>query len=130
MMDKDFMARNRLLIALLMLSVLFFLVKGVRYAIIESYVPIIFISIFIVLFIIAFKNGYKSLRRMLRVWGIFLLIWTGAVIFVEVAFTLTPSMTEAHIREQFNLLQNLYVALFLFTGIYLLKRAKHVGVAN
>ncbi len=130
MMNRDFIARNRLLIALLMLSVLFFIVKGVRYAIIESYVPIIFIASFILLFIIAFKNGYKSLRRMLRVWGVFLLIWAGAVVFVEVAFTLTPSMTEAHIREQFNLLQNLYVALFLFTGIYLLKQAKHISITN
>lgn len=106
----------------LALSLGFFLVKGVRYALIGSLVPLILIMTVLTILALTSQRSPKWFRRSLRYWGILLILWAVGRLLVEVLFKLTPNITEAHIREQFTILQKLVSILFLVIGIHLTRR--------
>lgn len=104
--------------SLLGLSLLFFLWKGIRYALIGSYLPlyigagaslIVFFSYFI---------SSKLFSITVKVWALFLMFWAIGFIFIEVAFQFSSEVTEAHIRDQFTIVRNLIAFLALFVGIF------------
>jgi len=122
---KNQISKQRLFYVLLAISLAFFFIKGIRYALIGSYVPLLFIGVVGLLFLLGKNTNSKVTRRVIRFWAICLFLWAGGVLFVEVVFQFV-SITEAHIRDQFTVWQNLLIALFMFTAIYLMRNVKHV----
>ena len=123
-MTKRKILDHRLLYALLAASLLFFLIKGIQYAVIGSYLPAVVAINALVLLGYGWFFSAKILRTGIRLWGVMLIFWSLARLFVEVSFQLTPGITETHIREQFTILQNALTLLFLFSGVYLIRKAK------
>lgn len=106
------------------LSLLFFLLKGLNYALIESYIPLLFIIAVIVLLYFSFSASNKAHRRVLRFWAIIILIWAVVRIGLWVYLKIDNNLTESHLREQFGLAQNLISVGMLITGIFILKEIK------
>lgn len=108
----------------LALSLGYFLVKGIRYALIGSSIPLIIILLVMATLILSARRSPKWFRRSLRYWGILLLLWAAGRLLVELLFHLVPSITETHIREQFTIFQKVISILFLLVGVHLVRHSK------
>lgn len=109
---------------LLGLSLLYFLVKGVRYFIIGSFVPLLLIVVVILVLGLTYRGRRRWFHRALKYWAVLLILWALGRFTIELLFLLNPNLTETHIREQFTVLQKLVSAAFLFTGWSLLKQIR------
>jgi len=113
--------KHKLFFTLLSLSLFFFLIKGIRYAFIGSFVPIIFITL-ISLSLITFANKEKKhFKIAIWNWGLILILWSAVRFVIPILFALTPNLTETHIREQFVIPEFLISFIMLSIGIYLLR---------
>ena len=113
---------NKWFFALLGLSLLFFLIKGLHYVTIGSYLPIV---IPVLLLLLLFTLAAKPWRRLIRTWGVLLILWGLSRLIIELLFQFAP-LTETHIREQFTVIQKLISLISVGVGYYLIKRVKQV----
>jgi len=107
--------------SLLGISLLYFIIKGLDYAIIGSYIPLIFILFWIILIIWSFSFKQKHHLRVLKYWIIMVLIWAVARIGVWIIIHIDTGLTESHLREQFNIFQNCITIVMLVIAINVLK---------
>lgn len=112
------------LYALVGVSLLFFVIKGIRYALIGSYVPLVFILIVIGLLYWSFSGSVKTHRRVLRFWTILILVWSVVRLGLWGYLKVDTNLTESHLREQFGLVQNLISLGMLIAAILTLKEIK------
>lgn len=122
----DIINKHKLFFVLLSLSILFFLIKGIRYALIDSVVPLVFITLILFSLITFINNDKKYFRLAIWNWGIILLLWSSFRLIAPILFKLTPNLTETHIREQFTIYEFFISFVMLSIGIYLLKNVKKV----
>lgn len=127
MIIKNGLTIDKLTLSVLLASSLFFGFKGVRYALISSYVPLIFVVAVLGLFMYSTTLNPKWFKRAINYWGILLILWSLGRFAVEVLFYFTD-LTESHIWDQFTLVQNLLSTLFLFFGLYLVKYQRQLEV--
>lgn len=111
--------------ALLIASLGFFLYKGLHYALLGSWVPLLFILLILSCFGMGWRLSTKVLRRVLRLWATLLILWSVARLLIPLSFWLTPGITETHIRDQFTVMQYGLTLAMLLAGTYLLRQ---VGV--
>lgn len=107
--------------SLLGISTLYFIIKGLDYAIIGSYIPLIFIAFWVILFFLSFNFKQKNHLRILKYWTILVLIWAIARIGVWIIIHVDTNLTESHLREQFNIFQNCITVAMLVIAVYLFK---------
>lgn len=115
---------SKVLYVLLGLSVLFFLIKGVTYAMIGSYVPILFIIVMIAILGWGFSRCSKVHLSIIRFWGILLIAWAIIRLGLWGYLQFDTTLTESHLREQFGLFQNLISIGMLVIGIKLFREIK------
>ena len=111
------MKSNLFLPFLLIFSLLFFLIKGINYAIIGSWLPLYVALFFSTLIGLGYFYSMKLFRWAIFFWAIFLTIWSFILMAMEVALQFSPKVTESHVRDQFTILFNLLIVLFFTTGI-------------
>ena len=110
----------------LVVTLMFFIVKGIQYAVIGSYVPIAFILVIAFVLYISYKTSAKAFRRMLRFWVFLIILWSVARLFFWVYLEIDTKLTESHLREQFGVFQNILTLGMLVSGILLLKSIKTI----
>lgn len=113
--DKD----RKLFFYLLTLSVAFFLFKGIRYALIGSYFPLLFISAVILCLSTFMIKDKKYFRLTVATWSIMLSFWALIRLVLPLLLHFSPQVTETHIREQFTPLEFLVSGVVLALGYYL-----------
>lgn len=122
MTKKEWLQIGRLNWLLLIGTLTFFLIKGIRYALIGSLTPSIFILVIVLLLLLSGTSSPKWFKRFLKYWGVFLLLWAIGRFLVEILFNISPGITESHIRGQFTIFQNLISALFLIIGRHFIRQ--------
>jgi len=106
---------------LLTLSILFFLFKGIQYALIGSFMPIIFIAFVVFLLLLSLKIIGGGHHRVVKIWAGFLIFWSIMRLVLSVVLLVDNNLTEAHLREQFTLEQQL-ISLFVgLVGYYMFR---------
>lgn len=109
-----------------MVSFLLFVLKGVDYALLGSYVPLIFISVILTMFYLSFSKSVKAHRRVLKFWALLLIVWASVRIGLMLYLYFDSDLTESHLREQFSLVQNIISVIMLIIGIRTLKQLKMI----
>jgi len=112
---------NRRLAAILalMVSLLYFLVKGVVYFTLGSPIPLMLIMLVLVLLIVSAKRTELAFRHSLTFWIVLLLIWSGLRLLLLAADEFIKPVPEAHVY--YGLKDGLiWSLLFLVSGILLL----------
>lgn len=103
------------------ISIIFFLVKGIQYAIIGSYVPLLLVLIVLGSLYLSFSKSIKAHRAILRIWAVLIIIWAVARFIVWVMFEVDQNLSETHIREQFGIFQHIISIAMLFIGIIIFR---------
>lgn len=122
--------KHKLFFTLLALSLLFFLIKGIRYMLIDSFVPIIFIVLIILSLITFIYKEKKYFKFAIWNWSILLILWSSIRLIMPILFSLTPNLTETHIREQFVIQEYLISLMLLVIGVYLLRNVKKISYSK
>ncbi len=107
---------------ILVVSLLFFIRKGIQYAIIGSYVPLI--TIVCILLLLSWCLRWNKKRRfIIRFWSILLIIWSTVRILLAVANNLLKEISNNHITHQLGIMGLLISLVFLLMGVYLYRKA-------
>lgn len=120
----DKINQSKTLYALLGVSLLFFLIKGLNYALIGSYTPILFIIIVMVLLYGSFGLKQKRHYKIITFWAILIIIWTVTRLGISIILKIDTTLTESHLREQFGFIQQLISIGMLGLGIGMIKQLK------
>ena len=110
---------NSIFLAVLGLSLLFFLYKGVLYLIIGSYVPMIVILIIMTLFLFSSRKSESGFKKTIGLWAILLIIWSMVRLLLSLTNQFIKPIPESHVSEQLGVLGTIFSLLMLFGGIYL-----------
>ena len=126
-MNLQYLIKSKLPHILLSLSMGFFLLRGIRYALIGSYLPLSFILVCLLTIPISIK--FRQLRFVLiRLWAALLLLWGVIRVLIPILFYFSPQVTEAHIRDQFTIIYTIISMCSLAFGIYFWRKAKNIGL--
>jgi len=120
----DKIAASKLMYGFLTVSLVYFLYKGFQYALLGSYVPLLFIGVIGLILVWSFIKSDKAHRRALRFWAILLLIWAIVRLLLGLFLVFDTSLTESHLREQFGVISNVISVLMLIIGIRIFMKVK------
>ncbi|MEO1033660.1 MAG: hypothetical protein AAFX55_19910 [Bacteroidota bacterium] len=120
----DIIRSNKVIFLPLILSLLFFIRKGIQYALIGSYIPVIVSIIFVVSLILTFNSRKSTFFLVSKIWGIVVIIWAMARVFISVMNNITAVFDEYHLSTQFGILGLLVSAIMVLFGIILVKNSK------
>jgi len=121
---------NKNIYILIGLSILFFLVKGIKYLIIGSYLPLIFIFLVVGLIFMSVYFDERKHFVVLKIWSLFLLLWSTIRIVLWLVLIFDKNLTEAHLRDQFGLGQQLVSILMMLIGFRILKNLRSLKKQN
>ena len=124
----DYLKHNRQLSIPLVISLLFFLRKGVQYALIGSYIPLLVILVVLGIFAKAILSNPRGLIYMSRIWAAILSLWSIMRILFSVVHLTVKPFNEQNLHQQFGfggLLLSL-VVFILAIMIFRNARLKHV----
>lgn len=121
MISKQHIDNNKLYVICLILSLMLFAFKAVQYMLIGSYVPFVFIFIILTLFYFSYNSSRRNFSRMLKFWGILLIIWAIIRFVIEISFLFSESITETHIREQFTIYHKTITFLMFLSGSLIIR---------
>ncbi|WP_400079739.1 hypothetical protein [Winogradskyella sp. R77965] len=107
-------------------SLLFFLRKGIQYAFIGSYVPIIIILIVISLLVCSKVKSLKFHKKAIKLWSVLLIIWSIFRILMTIIILFLKSINESHIYEQLGVFGFLLSLIIMFIGVYLYRKSKYL----
>lgn len=110
---------------LLFVSFLFFLRKGIQYAVIGSYVPLFLVLLILGGMFFTHKTSrQKAMNLTIKIWSFLLIIWgIMRFLFAIIHLTIQP-FNEYHLNEQFSIAGILLSILFIFIGTLILKSLK------
>ncbi|MEM1338544.1 MAG: hypothetical protein AAGF96_12365 [Bacteroidota bacterium] len=115
---------NSFLFIPLLLSLLFFLRKGIQYAILGSYIPLLVIALFVVLMSITIRANATLFLYLSRIWAGVLIVWSLIRIGIAVVNYATTTFDEYHLSNQFGTSGILISALMLAIGITMIRNAR------
>ncbi|MEM8507890.1 MAG: hypothetical protein AAF717_08670 [Bacteroidota bacterium] len=115
---------NSFLFIPLLLSLLFFLRKGIQYAILGSYIPLLVIALFVVLMSITIRANATLFLYLSRIWAGVLIVWSLIRIGIAVVNYATTTFDEYHLSNQFGMSGILISALMLAIGITMIRNAR------
>ncbi|MEQ9101114.1 MAG: hypothetical protein RIF36_25540 [Imperialibacter sp.] len=113
-------------VTILGITLLFFLYKGISYAAIGSYVPVVFIMAILALFIAGFYKSEKAFIRVLSFWAILVVLWSFVRLLLGIVNQFVKPIPEGHVHGQLGMAGSLLSLAFLFAGVYLLRNRKKV----
>lgn len=120
-MIKFFKAQKYLSLYL-SLSILFFLRKGIQYAAIGSYIPLLIIVGFILVFTLSPQKERVYFIRITKIWAILIIIWSTIRLFISIVhLTIKPFDGSFHLSQQFNSYNLMLSIVMLIFGIFIFK---------
>lgn len=109
------------------LSILFFLRKGVQYAIIGSFIPLVFILTMIMLIALIFiSEKKKPIKLISRTWAIIIMIWSIIRILLSIAQLTLKSLNEYHLSNQFGFWGMALSISMLSVSILMMRKIKYI----
>lgn len=108
------------------LTLLYFLYKGLSYAFIGSYIPLLLVVVILCLFVFSSYKSEKAFRRAISLWAILVIIWSCVRLLLTLVNQFLKPIPEAHVDGQLGIFGSLFSLLFLIGGIYLLRLKKIV----
>lgn len=105
--------------AFLVATLGFFLIKGITYTLIGSYVPLLVIAIILLLIGIGFGKSTKAFRRMISLWSILVILWALVRLLLSMVNLFVKPIPESHVNEQLGITGIILSCTFLFAGFYL-----------
>lgn len=119
---NEFIRANKNLSLFLLLSVLFFLRKGIQYSAIGSFIPLLIIIGLILLLAISIQKGKNSFILIVRIWAITLIIWSVIRILISmIHITIKPFDGSFHLAHQFSGYTLIFSILMLALGILMFR---------
>jgi len=115
-------SKSKLLYVMLGISIVFFFAKGLKYLIIGSYIPIIFILSIISILYWSLMSNNKFHFKVLKFWAILIIVWAIVRLGIWLIFQIDVNLTESHIREQFGIFQHIISILMLIIGIGIIRQ--------
>ncbi|MTI26709.1 hypothetical protein [Fulvivirga kasyanovii] len=115
----DKLKTHRLYSLILTLTLIFFLHKGVMYALLGSFVPLLFVLVVSVMFIYKLNKSPKAFSRAIMVWSVILILWAGVRLLLSVVNQFVKPIPEGHVHAQLGLSGSLLSVVFLGFGIFL-----------
>ncbi|EAR15040.1 MULTISPECIES: hypothetical protein [Robiginitalea] len=107
-------------------SLLFFLYKGVSYALIGSYIPLLVFLGVLALWYYGLSASGLGARRVARFWAFVLILWASVRLLLAGVNQFMKPVPEGHVAAQLGLGGTLLSLAVLFCGIYLWKFRKSV----
>ena len=98
-------------------SVLLFVYKGLVFALLDSYVPLIISLTFVVYILLSRSKSSAAYRVAKKVWAYTILTW--CVVRIVLAILITTTLNEGYLLDQINWC-NLVLTLFFVATAYLL----------
>jgi len=130
----NFIKANSTLSLTLLVSILFFLRKGIQYSAIGSHVPLFIIVGVISLLAISLRAGKSYFIILLKTWSVALIIWSLVRIVIStVHLTLQPFDGSNHLTQQFSIYALIISILMLVLSIAMFRssnKKKLKGVAR
>ena len=118
----EFFRLNKNLSLSLLLSILFFLRKGIQYSIIGSYIPLLIIISLIILLGITIQTKRKPFIFIVRIWAIILVIWALIRLLISIIhITIQPFDGSFHLAQQFNIYSLSLSIVMLVLGIVMFR---------
>ncbi|MFD2561617.1 hypothetical protein [Aquimarina rubra] len=105
----------------LVVSLLLFLFKGIQYAILGSYIPII-LSVTIVFIFYFLRRRKKPLNIALKIWAILMITWSVIRLFIGLVDHFGKELMENHLQENLGIFGTLISITFLILGFFLLNK--------
>lgn len=105
-------------------TVLYFIHKGILYASIGSYIPLLTILCITGLMIFCRNHTKKAYSLFVGIWSSLIIVWSVVRLLLWIVDRFIKPIPEAHVHDQFGLFGNLLSFGFLIAGIYLWKHRK------
>ena len=105
------------------LTLLVFLIKGIHYSILRSYIPLIIVLSILTIIVIGFIYYNTLLKIAIRLWAVLLLLWSCLRIILSIFLFFNP-INESHVVHELQGFGWLNSILFLLAGSYLYRKAK------
>ena len=121
---------NQWLFFPLFLSFLFFLRKGIQYAFLESYIPLVFIAVPLVFLAVSLGINKRFFFIIARIWGILIIGWSVLRLFIAITNYLFPTFDEYHLSSQFGILGSLLSVFILSLGVLIFRYARTKRIKN
>ncbi|MDT7831794.1 hypothetical protein RQM59_05345 [Flavobacteriaceae bacterium S356] len=124
MMHTEIPLHKKLLIPLIV-SLLFFVRKGIQYALIGSYLPLLLSTFFTILLVYAVrKKAVKSFRVTMKIWSILLIIWALVRLLLAIVNVSMKPLSEYHINYQIGIGGSILSLTGLWLGIHFLLKTR------
>lgn len=108
----------------LILTMIFFIYKGVLYALIGSYVPFLFIFTILGLMSFTFNKSSKVFRKIVGLWSVLIILWSAIRLLLSMVNQFVKPIPEGHVDGQLGLISTLLSMIFLCAGIYMWKNRR------
>ncbi len=105
--------------AFILLTLGFFLIKGISYAFIGSYVPLLVIIAILLMIGIGFSKSKKAFFIVIGFWSILIILWALVRLLLSMVNLFVKPIPESHVNEQLGIVGIILSATFLFAGFYL-----------
>jgi len=116
--------RSQQVLIPILVSLLFFLRKGVQYALIGSYVPLLIVALMASIVLLTFFYGVKFFKVFARIWAVLIICWAMTrILFATVDMTIKPFL-EYHLTQQFNPSSLLISIVMFILSVYIIKGTK------
>ncbi|MEQ9279534.1 MAG: hypothetical protein RLN83_08545 [Balneola sp.] len=110
----------------LSITLIFFLCKGILYALIGSFVPLLFIITILCLFLFSITKSPGAFKRTLTMWSVLLILWSATRLFLSIINEFVTHIPEGHIDGQLGLMSVLISMSFLVFSFYMLKNRTRI----
>lgn len=118
--------KNQVFSMCLSITLIFFLCKGIIYAFIGSFVPLLFIITILSLFLFSITKSPGAFKRTLTMWSVLLILWSATRLFFSIINKFVKHIPEGHIDNQLGLMSVLASMTFLIFSSYMLKNRKRI----
>lgn len=122
--------QNRLFSICLGLSLAYFIHKGIVYALIGSFVPLLFILTILSLILFSLKKSPTALKRSMGLWSSLIILWSTIRLSLSMINLFIKPVPEGHIDGQLGPMSILLSVAFLFAGTYIWKDRKRIISSN
>lgn len=116
---RNIFNQDRLFSLSLSLTLIFFIYKGVLYALIGSFVPLLIILTILALILFSLKKSPKAYKRSVGLWSALIILWSTVRLLLSATNEFIKPIPEGHIDGQLGLLSVLLSITFLCAGIYM-----------
>ena len=109
----------------LVFSLVFFVRKGIQYALIGSFVPLVAISLVLAaLSYTCLNSRSRAFRLTLKIWSSLLIMWSIIRLFLATYNTFIDRLSEHHLNQQFGFSGTVVSLLIMIMAIYILTQIR------